>query len=63
MAIKHQVKPKYQSRNEEIVAELREGAGAGPPIDPHVRIKRLAAELSCAMALVHGGDWRPVVDH
>lgn len=63
MAIKHQVKPKYRTKTEETVAKLREDAGAGAPIDPHIRIKRLAAELSCAMALVHGGDWRPVVDH
>ncbi|ODA94969.1 hypothetical protein BFX40_20260 [Mesorhizobium sp. SEMIA 3007] len=56
-------KPRYKSRNDEIVAELRASAGAGAPIDPKMAIKRKAAEISTAMALIHGGDWRVVVDH
>lgn len=58
MAIIHRIKPLYASKNEEIVANLRDAAGAGPPIDPHMRVKRLTAELAIAMALAHGGDWR-----
>lgn len=57
------VKPRYKTRNEEIVAGLREAAGAGPPIDPHMRIKKLVAETAVAMALIHGGDWRVQIDH
>lgn len=55
--------PRYATKNEEIVAGLRDVAGAGPPIDPHMKIKRLTAELSFTMALMHGGDWRVEVDH
>lgn len=56
-------RPKYKTKNEEIVAGLREAAGAGPPIDPEMKIKRLAAELSAAMALKHGGEFHLNVDH
>ena len=61
--IARRFKPKYQSKNHAIVAGLREAAGAGPPIDPHMKVKRLTAEVACAMALIHGGDWRVQVDH
>lgn len=61
--ISRRYKPKYKTRNEEIVAGLREAAGAGPPIDPMMLVKRKAAELSTAMALIHGGDWSAQVDH
>lgn len=50
--------PRYATRNDEIVAGLREGAGAGPPIDPYMRIKRLIAEAAIQTALLYGGDWR-----
>ena len=63
MEIYRRIKPKYESKNHEIVAGLRESAGAGPPIDPKMRVKRLTAELACAMALIHGGDWKVRVDH
>lgn len=63
MSIQHRVKPRYRSKNDQIVAELRDAAGAGPPIDPLVRVKRLTAEVAVQMALLHGGDWKPVVDH
>jgi hypothetical protein len=63
MAIVHQIQPKYASRNDQIVADLRESAGAAAPIDPYVVVKRKTAELSCAMALIHGGDWRVQIDH
>lgn len=63
MGIKHQVKPKFQSRNEEIVAGLREAAGAGPPVDPYMKVKRLTAEVAVLMALIHGGDWAVQIDH
>lgn len=61
MAIKY--RSRYRTKNEEIVAGLREIAGASPPIDPKMKVKRHAAEISTAMALLHGGDWRVVVDH
>lgn len=63
MAIAHRIKPKHLSRNDEIVAELREAAGAAAPIDPYVAVKRKTAEVAVLMALIHGGDWRPVIDH
>lgn len=62
-AIERRIKPKFQSKNHEIVAGLREAAGAGAPVDTRMAIKKKAAELSSLMALEHGGDWRPVVDH
>ncbi len=51
------------ARNEKIVEELRKAAGAAAPIDPMMFIKRKAAEISTAMALLHGGDWRVRIDH
>lgn len=63
MGIQHQVKPRFRSKNEQIVAELRDSAGASAPIDPHMKVKRLTAEVAVAMALIHGGDWRVQVDH
>jgi len=47
----------------EIVAGLREAAGAGPSVDPMMLVKRKAAELSTAMALIHGGEWSAQIDH
>ncbi len=61
MAIKY--RSRYRTKNEEIVAGLREIAGASPPIDPKMKVKRLTAELSATMALLHGGDWRVQIDH
>lgn len=63
MAIRHQIRPRYKTRNEQIVAELRNSAGAGPPIDPEMSIKRKTAEIAIAMAVLHGGDWRIQIDH
>ncbi len=63
VAINHQIKAKYETRNHEIVAGLRDAAGAAAPLDPKMVIKRKAAEISIQMALLHGGDWRVVVDH
>ena len=57
------VKARYKTRNEQIVADLRNSAGAGPPIDPEMAIKRKAAEIAIMMALLHGGDWRVQIDH
>ena len=58
MAIYHQIKPRYETRNHEIVAKLRENAGAGPPIDPSRTAKKRVAEAAILMALAYGGDWR-----
>ncbi len=55
--------PKYASRNEAIIAGLREAAGAAAPIDPALKVKRLTAEVATLMALIHGGHWRVKVDH
>lgn len=63
MSIRHRIAPRYKSRNHEIVAGLREAAGAGPPVDPKMRVKKLVAEVACLMALVHGGDWKVRIDH
>lgn len=56
-------RPRYATRNEEIVAELIEAAGASQPLDPRMVIKRKAAEISIQMALLHGGDWKVRIDH
>lgn len=58
MAIDRQIRQRYATRNEEIVAGLREAVGAAAPIDPKKRAKRLIAEAATLMALAHGGDWR-----
>lgn len=63
MGIQHQIRPKYRTKNEAIVAGLREASGAAPPIDPYMRVKKLVAETATVMALLHGGDWRVRVDH
>ena len=63
MGIQHQFRQKFSSRNDEIVAGLREAAGAGPPVDPHMKVKRLTAEVAVTMALLHGGDWRIQIEH
>lgn len=55
--------PRYKTRNEEIVAELRNSAGASAPVDPRKKLKRLVAEAATLMALIHGGDWRAQLDH
>jgi len=58
MAISHRIRPRYASKNEEIVAKLREAAGAGPPIDPVMAAKKKFAEAAILLALAHGGNWR-----
>lgn len=63
MAIEHRIKPKFKTRMEATVAKLRAEAGADAPVDPHMKVKRLTAEVAIAMALIHGGDWRVQVDH
>lgn len=55
--------PRGKVRSEQIIAELRKLAGASPPIDPEMTIKRKAAEIAISMALLHGGDWRVQIDH
>ena len=52
------IRPKYKTRNDEIVAGLFQSAGAVAPAPPEIVIKRKAAEISTLMALIHGGDWR-----
>lgn len=61
MAIRYGSKPQ-RTRNEEIIAGIRNSVGAGPPINPEMRVKKLTAELAVIMALYHGGDWRVQVD-
>lgn len=63
MSLQRRIKPKYTTRTEAIVAKLRAEAGAGEPIDPHMKVKRLTAEVAVTMALIHGGDWSVLVDH
>lgn len=62
MGIEHQFR-RHATKNDEIVAKLRESAGAAPPMDPVVVIKRKTAEVATMMALMHGGDWKVRVDH
>jgi hypothetical protein len=63
VAIIHQIKRKYRTKQEEIVGEIIESAGARSSLDPEVVIKRKAAEVSYLMALLHGGEWRVEIDH
>lgn len=63
MAIIHQIRRKYRTKQEEIVGDIMEAAGALSSLDPEVVIKRKAAEVSYLMALLHGGDWRVEIDH
>lgn len=56
------VRPKYPSRNHEIVAALRESAGAGPPRDPAMVVKKQVAEIAIQMALLYGGEWKVRID-
>lgn len=63
MALHHWIKPKYKTKNDEIVARLRAEAGADAPRDPVMSVKKKAAELAYLMALVHGGDWQTRIDH
>lgn len=63
LAISHRIVQRYATKNEEIVAGLRELAGAAAPLDPMIVIKRKTAEIATAMALIHGGDWRVQIDH
>ena len=62
-SIARRIKPRYRTKNEEIVAGLRDAAGAVAPLDPRTVIRRKAAEISTAMALLHGGDWQVQIDH
>ncbi|TRD03820.1 hypothetical protein FJV76_14390 [Mesorhizobium sp. WSM4303] len=55
--------PGYKTRNDEIIARLRSISGASAPLDPELAIKKKAAEIAIAMALLHGGDWRVQIDH
>jgi hypothetical protein len=63
VAIIHRIRPKYQNRNEEIIADLLYGTGGATENDLETVIKRKAAEISIAMAVLHGGEWRVQVDH
>lgn len=58
MAIYHRIKPRYPSRNDEIIAKLRAEVRAGPPRDPTMAAKKKVAEVAILMALIHGGEWR-----
>lgn len=63
MAIIHQIRRKYATREEELIADLLYGAGNKTEQELETVIKRKAAEISIAMAVLHGGDWRVQIDH
>jgi hypothetical protein len=63
VAIIHQIRTRYRTKQEETVGEMMKSAGALSSLDPEVVIKRKAAEVSYLMALLHGGDWRVEIDH
>lgn len=63
MAIIHQIRRKYDTKADEIVAELLYGPGVGTEQEMQTVIKRKAAEISIAMAILHGGEWRVQIDH
>lgn len=63
MAIIHQIRRKYRTKQEETVADLLYGTGVKSEEEMDTVIKRKAAEISIAMAILHGGDWGVQVDH
>ncbi|TDX72619.1 hypothetical protein EDE05_12840 [Neorhizobium sp. R1-B] len=63
MAIIHRIQPKYRNRKEEIVADLLYGTSGVTENEMEAVIKRKTAEISIAMAVLHGGDWRVQIDH
>ncbi len=63
MAIIHRIRPKYRTRQEETVADLLYGSGGATETEMETVIKRKAAEISIAMAVLHGGEWRVQIDH
>jgi hypothetical protein len=62
VAIIHRIRPKYLTRKDEIVADLLYGASDTTEGELEAVIKRKAAEIAIAMAVLHGGDWRVQVD-
>ncbi len=63
MAIIHQIRRKYATKSEETVADLLYGTGVKSEEEMETVIKRKAAEISIAMAILHGGEWRVTIDH
>lgn len=63
MAIIHQIRRKYATKAEETVADLLYGSGVKTEEEMETVIKRKAAEISIAMAILHGGEWRVQIDH
>lgn len=63
MAIIHQISRRYATKSEETVADLLYGTGVKTEEEMETVIKRKAAEISIAMAILHGGDWRVQIDH
>jgi hypothetical protein len=63
MAIIHQVRRRYATKADEMVADLAASAGALAASDPRIVLKRKTAEAAYLMALMHGGDWRVQIDH
>lgn len=62
LRISERVRPRYETRNDEIVAGIREASGADAPLNPEEAVKRNAAEIAVAMALLHGGEWRVQIE-
>lgn len=63
MAIIHQIRRKFASKAEETIADLLYGTGVSTAEEMETVIKRKAAEISIAMAILHGGEWRVQIDH
>lgn len=63
MAIIHQIRRKYATKNEEIIGELANSNGALSASDPKAILKRKAAEVAYLMALINGGEWKVRIDH
>lgn len=63
MAIIHQIRRGYATKAEETVAELLYGTDVKTEEEMETVIKRKTAEISIAMAILHGGDWGVQIDH
>ena len=63
MAIIHQIRRKYATRSEEVIADLLYESCGTTEEKLQAVVKRKAAEIAIIMATMHGGDWRVHVEH
>lgn len=55
--------PRQKTRNEDTLDQLRRMANATRPLDPAKRIENASAVIAEALAEIHGGEFRSLIDH